>query len=448
MPGCPAATGLFVVSPTLIFRHRRLVKPAMFTDILEIESTGILPMRWIREAAKDEVLFTDRYKIPEENFQPASIDLQLGVKAHRLRCSFLPDESTVLEKLPEMEMEQLDLRDGAILERNRPYLIPLIEELRLPEMVYAKANPKSSTGRLDIFTRVITDRSHRFDDIAAGYGGQLFLEVFSRSFTIRVKTGLSLNQLRLVKGDPQCGDGEILGLHRKSPILLSEAGQMEQMREPTLHNTISLGANLADKPTGVGYRAKKNSSLIDLTRTYHYDPGDYWEPVFADRSNRLILEPEEFYLLTSAESVSIPPEYAAEMTAYDPSSGELRTHYAGFFDPGFGYGEHGRMAGVQPVMEVRAHDVPFMIEHGQSICSLTFERMLEAPDKWYGAEVGSSYQGKGLILSKHFLPETSHWQLPLFEGDVRGSAQQVEPDKSHEEPNLGEIEPSGDTESS
>ena len=417
-----------------------------------MEATGILPMRWIKEAARDNILYTERYKIPEENFQPASIDLQLGVKAYRLRCSFLPDESTVLEKLPELEMEELDLRDGAILERNRPYLIPLIEELRLPESVYAKANPKSSTGRLDIFTRVITDRSHRFDDIAPGYQGQLFLEVVSRSFTIRVKTGLSLNQLRLVKGDPKCGDGEILDLHRNSPILLSAAGQMDQLREPAPNNTISLGANLTNKPTGVGYRAKKNSSLIDLTRVYHYDPGDYWEPVFADRSSRLILEPEEFYLLTSAESVSIPPDYAAEMTAYDPSSGELRTHYAGFFDPGFGYGEQGRLAGVQPVMEVRAHDVPFMIEHGQSICSLTFERMLEAPDKWYGAEVGSSYQGKGLILSKHFLPETNHWQLALFEGDERVAAQQAVAENRDGDTTSGVIKsvatkPLGDTES-
>ena len=419
----------------------------MFTDINEIETTGILPMRWIKEAARDNVVYTEHYKIPEENFQPASIDLQLGVKAHRLRCSFLPDESMVLEKLPDLEMEELDLRDGAILERNRPYLIPLIEALRLPETVYAKANPKSSTGRLDIFTRVITDKSHKFDDIAPGYQGQLFLEVVSRSFTIRVKTGLSLNQLRLVKGDPKCGEGEILRLHRKTPILLAASGQLDQLREPALNNTISLGANLADKPTGVGYRAKKNSSLIDLTRVYHYDPSDFWEPVYADRANRLILEPEEFYLLTSAESVSIPPEYAAELSAYDPSSGELRTHYAGFFDPGFGYGEHGRMAGVQPVMEVRAHDVPFMIEHGQSICSLTFERMLEAPDKWYGAEVGSSYQGKGLILSKHFLPETSHWQLPLFEGDARGLTQTVATDKPDDESNSGTIDTLGDTES-
>ena len=388
----------------------------MFEDINEITSAGILPTLWLREAASDDVIYTEQYKIPEANFQPASLDLRLGERAHRLRCSFLPDSSTVVDKLPELQMEELDLRDGAILERNRPYLIPLIEELRLPESIRAKTNPKSSTGRLDIFTRVITDKSHKFDDILAGYNGQLYLEVVSRSFTIRVRTGLSLNQLRLIKGDHKCVEGEILRSHRERPILLSGPGQMDQPRAPESDNTISLSANLAGYRRGVGYRAKKNSNLLDLSLEYHYDPGEYWEPVYADRTRRLILEPEEFYLLTSAESVRIPPEYAAEMTAYDPSSGELRTHYAGFFDPGFGYGEHGNLPGVQPVMEVRAHDVPFMIEHGQKICTLTFEKMFQAPDKLYGAGIGSSYQGRGLILSKHFLPETSHWQLPLFEG--------------------------------
>ena len=373
-------------------------------------------MAWLREAANDDVIFTERYKIPPANFQPASLDLRLGERAHRLRCSFLPDSSTVWDKLPEIQMEELDLRDGAILERNRPYLIPLIEELHLPDFISAKTNPKSSTGRLDIFTRVITDNSHRFDDVVNGYNGQLFLEVVSRSFTIRVKTGLSLNQLRLTKGDASCAEGELLERHGETPIVLPEPGQKAKMPAPSMANTIGLSANLAGRVGGVGYRAKKNSSLLDLSREYHYDPGDYWEPVYADRTRRLILEPEEFYLLTSAEGVSIPADYAAEMTAYDPSSGELRTHYAGFFDPGFGLGATGKQSGVQPVMEVRAHDVPFMIEHGQNICTITFEKMLEIPEKLYGAEIGSSYQGQGLILSKHFQPKTSHWQMPFFEG--------------------------------
>ncbi|MDP6495284.1 MAG: 2'-deoxycytidine 5'-triphosphate deaminase, partial [Dehalococcoidia bacterium] len=197
----------------------------MFDDINEVASDGILPTRWLREAASDNVVFTKRHKIPEENFQPASLDLRLGEKAHRLRCSFLPDASAVMDKLPDLEMETLDLRDGAILERNRPYLIPLLEELRLPKAIRAKANPKSSTGRLDIFTRVITDESHKFDDIAPGYNGQLFLEVVSRSFTIKVKTGLSLNQLRLIRGETAFERGELRRLHHQEPILLSQAGQ-------------------------------------------------------------------------------------------------------------------------------------------------------------------------------------------------------------------------------
>ncbi len=388
----------------------------MFDDINEIEAGGILPTRWLQEAAKDDVIFTEQYKIPEANFQPASLDLRLGDRAHRLRCSFLPDASRVRDKLPDLSMETIDLRDGAILERNRPYLVPLIEQLRLPPGIRAKTNPKSSTGRLDIFTRVITDRSHKFDEIDEGYDGPLFLEVVSRSFTIKVKTSLALNQLRLIKGNADCASGELLGLHNQKPVLLSEVGQLGYHNAPTEDNRVALSANLGGDRESVGYRAKKNSSLLDLSREYHYDPGDYWEPVYAERPRRLVLEPEEFYLLTSAESVRVPPRYAAEMTAYDPSSGELRTHYAGFFDPGFGWGQHGNLGGVRPVMEVRAHDVPFMIEHGQKVCTLTFEKMLESPEKLYGPEIGSSYQGQGLILSKHFLPSSTHRQLPLFEG--------------------------------
>ena len=388
----------------------------MFDDINEIEHGGILPTSWLREAANSDVIFSARFKIPEANYQPASLDLRLGDQAHRLRCSFLPDASTVLDKLPDLAMETIDLRDGAILEKNRPYLIPLIEELRLPNGIRAKTNPKSSTGRLDIFTRVITDHSHKFDEIREGYNGQLFLEIVSRSFTIKVQSELSHNQLRLIKDAAACRPGELPQSHREQPVLFSETGQVDEWLAPTEENTVALSANLSGDHRGVGFRAKKNSSLLDLSREDFYDPGDYWEPVYVDQTRRLILEPEEFYLLTSAESVRIPLDYAAEMTPFDPSSGELRTHYAGFFDPGFGFDEQGTLSGVQPVLEVRAHDVPFMIEHGQKICTLTFERMLQAPEKLYGAQIGSSYQGQGLVLSKHFLPSTSHWQLPLFEG--------------------------------
>ena len=387
----------------------------MFDLINEVDAEGILPTRWLREAVNDDVIYTERYKIPEANFQPATLDLRLGETAHRLRCSFLPDVSSVGEKLDDLAMEEIDLRDGAILERNRPYLIPLIEELRLPDYIRAKTNPRSSTGRLDIFTRVITDHSHKFDEITPGYQGRLFLEVVSRSFTIKVQTGLSLNQLRLVQGSPQCESGEARRLHESYPLVLAPEGALKKPGPPGEDNSIHLGVDLMGRRNVVGYRAKKNSNLLDLARRGHYDPADYWEPVVAERTHRVVLEPEEFYLLTAAESVRVPPEYAVEMTAYDPSSGELRTHYAGFFDPGFGFGDDGRMAGVQPVMEVRAHDVPFMIEHGQKVCTLTFEKMLEAPDKLYGPGIGSSYQGEGLILSGHFKPSSTYQQLPLID---------------------------------
>ena len=390
----------------------------MFDLINEVEAQGILPTKWLREAVNDGVIFTEQYKIPEGNFQPATLDLRLGETAHRLRCSFLPDVTSVEEKLVDLEMEEVDLRDGAILERNRPYLIPLVEELRLPEYIRAKTNPRSSTGRLDIFTRVITDHSHKFDEIAPGYQGKLYLEVVSRSFTIKVQTGLSLNQLRLFKGSSRCRPGEILELHQKQRVVLDPRDRSERLGEPDKDNAVHLGVDLVADRSGVGYRAKKNSNLLDLSHRNHYDPGDYWEPVVAERTNRVVLEPEEFYLLTAVERVRVPPEYAVEMTAYDPSSGELRTHYAGFFDPGFGYDGDLLLVGAQTVMEVRAHDVPFMIEHGQKVCTLTYERMMELPDKLYGANIGSSYQGAGLVLSGHFKRASDYRQLPLIASGV------------------------------
>lgn len=390
----------------------------MFADINEITRGGIVPSKWLRQAVQDNVISSDIYKIQEQNFQPASLDLSLGEKAYSLQCSFLPLGCSVESKLPDLQISEIDIRDGAILEKGRAYLIPLLEELHLPPGIRAKTNPKSSTGRLDIFTRVITDFSDQFDEIIDGYEGRMYLEVFSRSFTIKVQTRLSLNQLRLFKGDSACMPGELQEVHHAKTIVFADAGQPSHLSEPNPNNTVGLSVDLTGTSDGIGFRARKNSSLLDLSRTNHYHPADFWEPVYADEDHRLILEPEEFYLLSSTESVGIPPEFAAEMTAYDTSSGELRTHYAGFFDPGFGHGEDGRLGGVQPVLEVRAHDVPFMIGPGQKICTLAFEKMLEPPEEWYGPKVGSSYQEAGRILSKHFKPGVATRQMKMFEGRV------------------------------
>ena len=387
----------------------------MFDNINEMHKEGILPSKWLRSAVQEDIISCEDM-IPEPNYQPASLDLRLGEQAYVLQSSFLPFPATVEAKLPDLAMAEIDIRDGAILERNRPYLIPLQETLRLPEGTSARTNPKSSTGRLDIFTRVITDNSPRFDDIADGYHGRMFLEVFSRSFTVRIQTGLSLNQIRLCVGSSKCPRGELKRANERNPVLFTKTGQPEQWPEIGEDNSIGLSVNLLRTNGFVGYRAKKNSRLLDLSRINHYQAGDFWEPVFADRGPSLILEPEEFYLLASMDSVSIPPGFAAEMSAYETATGELRSHYAGFFDPGFGFGEDGRLGGIQPVLEVRAHDVPFMVGPRQKICTLTFEQMLEAPEQWYGPRVGSSYQEAGRILSKHFTPTVQTRQLPMFEG--------------------------------
>ena len=364
---------------------------------------GVLPSQHLTAAVDAGVIDAEPFTIPRANVQPASLDLRLGEVAYRIRCSFLPDKQTVEEKVKDYVIDELDLhREGVVLETNRPYLIPLKERLALPPNVRGKTNPKSSTGRLDVFTRVITDESYRFDEIAFGYSGQLYLEVVPLSFAIRVREDLTLNQLRLSVGHPELNDDELRRSHREQPLLF-QGGEPVGADDLALANGMFLSLDLRGDESGrVGYRARDNAPLLDVTRTGPVDPEPYWEPVKAEPGGRVILTPQRFYLLMSDESVCVPPSLAAEMTAYDPTSGELRTHYAGFFDPGFGFDADGDFHGSRAALEVRAHDVPFMIEHGQPVCKLTFERMLEPPETLYGRDVGSSYQLQQDTLSKHF----------------------------------------------
>ena len=364
---------------------------------------GVLPSQELSRAIEEEWVSSGDYRIRPEAVQPASIDLRLGDFAWALRCSFLPDvDSTVEEKIDGLAFQRVDLRDGAVLERDRPYLVPLIEELALPEDVRAKANPKSSTGRLDVFTRVITDRHHRFDDIRAGYRGKLYLEIVPRSFAIQVETGLSLNQLRLARGDVRLDDGEIRALQDEFPLLYLDSHTLRQS-ELAVADGLFLSVDLSGpSDRTVGYRAKKNSLPVDLAKIRAYRWTDYWDPVYPEPGGRIVLEPEIFYLLLSAEGVCIPPQIAAEMMAYDPTAGELRTHYAGFFDPGFGYDPAGGRHGSRAALEVRARDVSFMVEHRQPVCKLGLEWMAAPAERLYGASLGSNYQGQVTMLSKHF----------------------------------------------
>lgn len=370
---------------------------------------GVLSCQMLREAIRKGRI-TAQSPVTEAQVQPASLDLRLGSKAYRLVSSFLPENTEVMEKLhtpdiygSDLVMYESDISRGGILEKGHVYIIPLMEELDLPKDVRGRANPKSTTGRLDIFARVLTDRSSRFDDIACGYKGRLFLEVMPRSFTIKIKEGLSLVQLRLMNGECALSDSRLKSLHKSSRLLFDGDAHLAP-ETIKISKGLFMSVDLSgDSSTGIlGYKSKKNSHVVDLTKKDHYEIADFWDPIPANSKGTLILEPEDFYILSSKERIRVPPRYAAEMVAFEAGSGELRTHYAGFFDPGFGFGQKGEVKGTKAVLEVRAHDVPFMIAHGQTFCKLFFERMAEVPEKVYGPKIGSSYQYQGITLSKQF----------------------------------------------
>ena len=378
---------------------------------------GILPYQELKTLVAEGVINAD-HPIEDRQIQPASIDLRLGTKAYRLLSSFLPERLDAFgEQLDWMDlfqsdlvMYEIDLSKGAILEKGHVYLVPLQEGLRLPKHIRGRTNPKSSTGRLDIFTRVITTPNVGFDEIPSGYHGPLYLEIVPRSFTIRIHPGLSLNQLRLMSGRPHVCDSDLKIVHRKETLLFHNGeprnpNESLAPREFRVDQGLFLRVDLQGSPDRsdmvVGYRAKKNSHMIDLAKIGQYSALDFWEPIMRNSNSTLLLEPEEFYILASKERVQVPSGYAAEMVAYEAACGELRTHYAGFFDPGFGVTDDIRK-GTQVVLEVRPHDVPFLIHDGQTFFKVVYEKMLKTPTQLYGTALGSSYHQQGLTLSKHF----------------------------------------------
>jgi dCTP deaminase len=397
-----------------------VAEPRSAERLIVTQTAGVLPRQTIRQLVDDGHVRADD-GIPERNLQPASLDLRLGDTAYRLRCSFLPGNRTVRDKLREYQMGEVHLAQGAVLEQNRPYLIPLQERLSLPPHVRARTNPRSSTGRLDVFTRVVTDYGQHFDEVPAGYQGELFLEVVPRSFTIKVRAGLTLNQMRFITGTPRLDDRALVAAHGAGPIVFP-GPKVDPGERAWVADGMFLTVDLSGQGRRfVGYRAKKSSALLDLELQGAYEVDDFWERMTPNSAGRLILEPEEFYLLVSRERVRVPPSLAAEMAAYDPTSGELRTHYAGFFDPGFGHVGGDEPPGTHAVLEVRAHDVSFALEHGQRLCKLTFERMTAEPEQVYGAGLGSRYQRQYLALGRQFKADKgaqleSISDLQLFSG--------------------------------
>ena len=354
--------------------------------------TGVLPSQKIRALIADGAIRADIPVTPAQ-IQPSSLDLRLGTVAYRVRASFLTGGGrTVDERLDEFEMHRIDISKGAVLEKGCVYVVPLMESLKLPEGVQAVANAKSSTGRLDLLTRTITDGGVEFDRIAPGYDGPLYAEICPRSFSVLVRPGMRLNQIRFRNGHAALSDDDLRALHEASPLVSGEA---------LIADGLGFSVDLAPaKGTLVGYRAKPHTGVIDLDLIGHYAPEDYWEPIHTSEG-RIILDPGAFYILVSREAVTIPPECAAEMAPYLAMVGEFRVHYAGFFDPGFGHDAAGGQ-GSRGAREVRCHEAPCVLEHGQVVGRLVYERMTETPDMLYGREIASNYQGQGLKLSKHF----------------------------------------------
>ncbi|MFM9857691.1 2'-deoxycytidine 5'-triphosphate deaminase [Pseudoxanthobacter sp. M-2] len=358
-------------------------------------TSGILPDHELERLAAAGAIIAAR-PFAEGQVQPASLDLRLGPVAHRIRASFLPGpDARVEDKLGALTLHTISLADGAVLETGCVYLVPLQESLELPEAIAAAANPKSSTGRLDVFTRVIADYGRAFDTIPAGYRGPLYLEVSPRTFPVLVRTGSRLSQLRLRQGEALLDDAALAALHAAETIAAPGA--------PVIDGGLVLSVDLTPAAPGapVGYRAKRHTGVVDVDRVGGCAVGAFWEPIAADPASGLVLDPDEFYILVSREAVHVPPSTAAEMVPIDPLVGEFRVHYAGFFDPGFGHaaaGGHGSRA----VLEVRSREVPFILEHGQSVGRLVYERMAAPPSRLYGTDIGSNYQAQGLKLSKHF----------------------------------------------
>ena len=371
------------------------------THIQSVETapTGIFPSQALRVLIADGAV-TASQPISDDLIQPASIDLRLGEFAWRVQASFLPGpDATVEDKVRAFEMHRIDLTGGAVLEKGCVYIVPLMEALNLPADISAFANPKSSTGRLDIFTRVISDRGTRFDLIRPGYTGPLYAEVSPKTFSIAVRTGSRLTQLRLRCGRAEVGPEDLLRLHDETGLIDVPFDRAEVMEHKSLSLRLDLGGQETDGV--VGWRARHHAGIVDIDRPAQYDPADYWEPVTA-RHGGIILNPDDFYILATREAVTVPPDYAAEMVAYDTLVGEFRVHYAGFFDPGFGWDPNDRTTGSRGVLEVRSHDVPFLLEHEQVIGRLRYERLTDRPEKIYGAGIGSHYQGQGLKLAKQF----------------------------------------------
>jgi dCTP deaminase len=374
--------------------------PELEREIQHFHSTGIVPYQELKELIQRGVIRASK-PITEIQLQPSSLDLRLGPVGYQVRASFLPTEtSTVASRLEQLKVAELDLTKPTVLEQGKVYIIPIMEELALPQGMLGKTNPKSTIGRLDAFTRLLTDYAGEFERVPRGYRGKLYVEVAPRAFSVIVHEGSRMNQLRIMRGNPPPSDTALNALNQAETLVYLRDDEPGQA---VISRGLWISVNLlpTDDSGIVGYRARRGAPPVDLDLVGAYDPDEFWEPVVRPERGEIILEPGDFYILASVERIRVPPHFAAEMVGYDPSVGEFRLHYAGFFDPGFGYGEDD-VKGTRAVLEVRSHEVPFLMRHGQRVGRLIYERLTAVPEKIYGVSIGSSYQRQELALSKQF----------------------------------------------
>lgn len=363
-------------------------------------ATGIIPSQGITELIRAGEI-ASLVPVDPDQIQPASIDLRLGSRAYRVQASFLPGpKATVMDRVAQLDgLPSIDLSDSTVLEKGAVYVIELLESVRLANGLECKANPKSSTGRLDVLTRLIADRATAFDHVEKGYKGPLYVEVAPMSFSVVARRGTRLNQLRFRRGTPELPASEVDKLYKDGQLSKAPWGVLLPLRGAYVPVSVDLGL---DDAGVVGFRAKKNSKKIDLDNVAHYDPTEFWEPIYSN-GGTLNLDRDDFYILATREEIGVPPHLAAEMVPYDPSSGEFRVHYAGYFDPGFGW--NGKAGGSKAVLEVRSYGVSFTLEHGQIVGWLNYGWVATGrPDKLYGTDINSHYHGQGVALAKHFKP--------------------------------------------
>ncbi len=383
---------------TTLFSHPEERPPSA----VEARRTGVLPHQQLREMVRARVI-ASTVEIEPSQLQPASLDLRLGRRAYRVSASFLPGSSaTVMEKIQQLDgLPAIDLDREPVLERGAIYVIELFEAVSLSAELTGIANPKSSTGRLDILTRLIADRATAFDRVEPGYKGPLYLEVAPLTFSVVVRPGVRLSQLRLQRGIGPMPQVEIERFY-KSGRLIGSPGPPLPLRDGLLV-PVTVDLQGAGSGAAIGYKAKKSANKIDVDLIGHYDPREFWDRIESG-GGRLNLDQGDFYILATREDVGVPPQLAAEMVPYDARSGEFRVHYAGFFDPGFGFVDN-KAAGSKAVLEVRSYGVSFSLEDGQIVGWLRYSPLAGGlTEQLYGRDANSNYQGQGVALSKQFRP--------------------------------------------